>query len=119
MIFLDKALGLYEDLREYCADMASDSDASYVWAQYAELLDGDIARTKASLRAYAAEADGDESPTWFERIKRCETPEEMAAALCGAGRMFCPHPRDSCGVFAFGENCHHCAAMWLREKVKA
>jgi len=120
MIFSDKVPALYKDLRDYCADMASNPGASYVWARYVELLDGDIARTKASLRAYSAETDGDESPTWFERVKNCETPEEMAALLEGADPLFCSHFKEEPLPCRYHDhpNCYNCIALWLREKVK-
>lgn len=120
MIFIDKVPRLYKDLREYCEDKASEPGASYVWAQYVELLDADIKRAEKSLQAYFAEADGDESPTWFERIKGCETPEEMAALIHGVNPFFCRYGEKplSC-VYQICPDCCNCIALWLREKVKS
>ncbi len=122
MIFNDKVLALYKDLRDYCADKASDPDASYAWAQYVELLDADIVRTKKSLQAYSAEADGDESSTWFERFKSCKTPDEMAALVLKCNYFFCPYFYGEghlpCHTYRNKFDCYNCIALWLREKVK-
>lgn len=55
--------------------------------------------------------------TWFERVKACETPEEMAELLDGGERMFCP-----ANGYAFRctekSECKSCVPHWLKEDVK-
>ncbi len=54
--------------------------------------------------------------TWFERIRTCGTPEEMAALLDnGRGRVFCPHVGDPCPCRGENLSCCECVARWLKE----
>lgn len=51
--------------------------------------------------------------TWFEKIKACDTPKELAALLKnGKERTFCPHVHRICGI----SPCRDCIAAWLEEK---
>lgn len=58
------------------------------------------------------------SMTWFERIKACQTPEEMAEMLDDEKEtIFCP----SCGCCPAGGDyeqtlCHDCITDWLRRE---
>lgn len=49
--------------------------------------------------------------TWFERVKACETPEDLAELLDGGERMFCPRKDNLCSC----DNCSACIAEWLKE----
>lgn len=53
--------------------------------------------------------------TWFERIKACETPEEMKRLLDEEGRSFCPYP-DCPDGFRDGDSCGGCVLRWLEEE---
>ncbi len=50
--------------------------------------------------------------TWFEKIKACGTPKELAALLKNRNeRSFCPRMHVICGV----ASCRDCIAAWLSE----
>ncbi|RKJ79194.1 hypothetical protein D7X33_08605 [Butyricicoccus sp. 1XD8-22] len=50
--------------------------------------------------------------TWFEKIKTCRTPEELAALLKNRNeRSFCPRMHMICGV----SSCRDCIVAWLSE----
>lgn len=52
--------------------------------------------------------------TWFERVKACETPVEMAELLDKGGRLFCPCRK--CPIIPEEEvSCTGCVLIWLRE----
>lgn len=48
--------------------------------------------------------------TWFERIKACQTPEEMAELLDRDGWSFCH------SVNCIGEHCEECVIAWLNRE---
>lgn len=56
--------------------------------------------------------------TWFERIKACETPEEMKRLLDEEGRSFCPYPDcpDCPDTLADYTDCNGCVLRWLEEE---
>jgi len=50
--------------------------------------------------------------TWFEKIKACGTPKELAALLTNRNeRSFCPRMHVICGV----ASCRDCITVWLSE----
>ncbi len=50
--------------------------------------------------------------TWFEKIRACGTPGELAALLKnGKERSFCPRMHVICSV----SSCRDCIAAWLEE----
>lgn len=55
--------------------------------------------------------------TRFDRIRACQTPEEMAVELNANGRRFCPkeysRKEPACAV-----PCGECIAAWLREEAR-
>lgn len=59
----------------------------------------------------AAAMNGDNLLTWFERIKACQTPEDMAGLLDRDGRSFCPSAN------CIGSHCRECVIAWLSEEV--
>lgn len=62
----------------------------------------------------AAAMKKDNPLTWFERIKACQTPEEMAELLDnGSERAFCPFCGCPPGRGNADRNCHDCIVAWL------
>lgn len=64
-----------------------------------------------ALRRESARAD----VTRFDRIRACQTPEEMAVELNANGRWFCPkeysRKETTCAI-----PCGECIVAWLREE---
>lgn len=53
--------------------------------------------------------------TRFDRIRNCETPEEMAVELNADGRRFCPKEYTKKDT-ACTAPCGECIVIWLREE---
>ena len=57
--------------------------------------------------------------TWFERIKACQTPEEMEVILDTDKRGFCPgNAADSTGRCGYPGRCGTCIIEWLRAETR-
>ena len=57
------------------------------------------------------------SMTWFERIKACQTPEEMAEMLDDEKETsFCPFGSCPAGGDYEQTLCHDCITDWLRRE---
>ena len=72
------------------------------------------------LQKYCAEMAHypDSAPTWFQRLKACRSPEEMAGLLNTDSRIFCTLVDASC-VGAHDSVCIACTTEWLGREAEA
>ncbi len=112
---IDKVIAVLDDLQKYCAEMAQYPDSAPRWGLDAAALSVALSGLREKRRAY--NADG-EPPTWFQRLKACQSPEEMAGLLNTNSRIFCPLVDASC-VGVHDAVCTACITEWLGREAEA